>query len=166
MRLFDLTAMLRPTLKVTAPAVMPAAAVSMRLALESQSEDAKPRTLISALGERSPNIGEMLESVALACRAIGEFPVAIMSELRPELISVSTMPIEFLPTRDYLPVEAHEYDRHVRRRWSLIIGKWEASKQIELGLGFEAFLAAELRKPSVASCRTDAIIGYTLGSEA
>jgi hypothetical protein len=165
MRFFDLSAMLRPP-KVTVPAVMPAAAGSIRLALESQSEDAKPRTLISVLGELSPNVGEMLESVALACRVTGEFPVAIMSELRPELISVATMPIEFLPTRDYLPVEAHEYDRHVRRRWSLIIGKWEASKQIELGLGFEAFLAAELRKPSVSSCRADAIVGYTLASEA
>lgn len=166
MRFFDLSAMLRPALKVTVPAVMRPAANSMRLALESQNEDAKPRTLISVLGERSPNDGEMLESVAHACRTIGEFPVAVMSELRPELISVATMPIEFLPTRNYLPVEAHEYDRHVRRRWSLIIGKWEASKQIELALGFEAFLAAELRKPSMPSCRADAIIGYTLGSEA
>lgn len=166
MRFFDFSAMLRPAPKVTVPAAMSAAAGSMRLALESPSEDAKPRTLISALGERSPNVGEMLESVALACRAIGEFPVAIMSELRPELISVATMPIEFLPTRDYLPVAAHEYDRYVRRRWSLIIGKWEASKQIELGLGFDAFLAAELRKPSMASCRTDAIDGYTRDSEA
>jgi hypothetical protein len=155
-RLFNLSAMLRPALKVTAHAVAPDAADGIRLALKSQSEDAKPRTLISALGERSAKVGEMLESVAHACRASGEFPVAVMSELRPELILMSTVPVEFLPTREYLPVEAHEYDRHVRRRWALIIGKWQASKQIELALDFEAFLAAELRRSPKALRRTDA----------
>jgi hypothetical protein len=149
-----------------APAATPETVDSIRLALTLEIEDAKPRTLISVLGEPPPKVGEMLESVAFACRAIGEFPVAIMSELRPELISASTMPIEFLPTREYLPVGAHEYHRHVRRRWSLIIGKWEVSKQIELALGFEAFLAAEVLRPSMASRREGTIVGYALGSEA
>lgn len=146
--LFKLSSLLKPATKEPAQAATEDTADSIRLALESPIEDARPRTLITALGEQSSNLGEMLESVAHACRALGEFPVAIMSELRPDLISVSTMPIEFLPTREYLPVEVHEYDRYVRRRWSLTIGKWQASKQIELALDFESFLAAELRKPS------------------
>src|SRR5262249_38641801 len=72
---------------------------SIRLNLALATEDAKPRSLISLLGEPPANIDEVLESVAVACRSRGEFPVAVMSELRPRLIATSTVPIEFIPTR-------------------------------------------------------------------
>jgi hypothetical protein len=121
---------------------------SLRYILVDAAEDARPRSLISVLGEPPPNVGEVLESVAFACRSRGEFPVAVMSELRPDLIAVSTVPIEFMPTRRYLPVRPDEYERHVRRRWSLMIAKWEFDNEIELGLGFEAFLAEQLSEPA------------------
>lgn len=117
---------------------------SIRYVLSLAVEDAKPRSLIAMLGDPPPNVGDILESVASACRANGEFPVAVMSELRPGLIAMATVPIEFMPTRRYLPVREDEYERHLRRRWSLMMAKWEFAKHLEMGVGFEDFLAKQL----------------------
>ena len=107
-------------------------------------EEAKPRSLITFLGEPPDNIGEILTSVAFACRLSGEYPVVVMSELKPELIAVSTAPIEFIPTFRHLPMKADEYERYVQRRWSLMLAKWNFAKQIELNLSFDDFVAAQL----------------------
>jgi hypothetical protein len=139
---------------------------SIRYVLADAIEDAKPRSLISALGDPPLNLGEMLESVAFACRRKGEFPVAVVSELRPGLIAASTVPIEFLPTRRYLPVRPDEYERHVRRRWSLMIAKWEFSKQIELLLSFEAFLAEQMYGMPAEQAAKEPLFGYALAREA
>jgi hypothetical protein len=139
---------------------------SIRYVLACAIEDAKPRSLISVLGDAPPNIAEVLEAVALACRGNGEFPVAVMSELRPNLIALSTVPIEFMPTRRYLPVRADEYERHARRRWSLMIAKWEFTKQIELSLGFEAFLAEQMHAATAELAKQEQFVGYALASEA
>jgi hypothetical protein len=117
---------------------------SIRYAFAQPDQDALPRSLIGLLGEAPPNVGEVLESVATACRANGEFPVAVMSELRPGLIATATVPIEFMPARHYLPVEAGQYERHLRRRWSLMTAKWAFAKHVEMGLGFEDFLHEQL----------------------
>jgi hypothetical protein len=138
---------------------------SLRYVLADATEDAKPRSLISLLGDPPPNIAEVLESVAFACRSRREFPVAVMSELRPDLIAVSTVPIEFMPTRRYLPVRADEYGRHVRRRWLLMMAKWDFAREVELGLGFEAFLAEQLSEPA-ADEPAGQPTGYALASEA
>ena len=139
---------------------------SIRYVLADAIEDARPRSLISALGDPPSNLGEVLESVAFACRSKGEFPVAVVSELRPDLIAASTVPIEFLPTRRYLPVKLDEYERHVRRRWSLMIAKWAFTKQIELSLGFEAFLAEQMHGVPAEPAAQQPPLGYALAREA
>ena len=139
---------------------------TIRYVLASAGEDARPRSLISMLGDLPPNAGEMIEAVAAACREQGEFPVAVLSDLRPDLIAASTLPIEFMPTRRYLPVRADEYERHVRRRWALLVAKWEFARQIELSPGFDAFLAAELHGVAAAPARLAPRAGYALASEA
>ncbi|WP_353646380.1 hypothetical protein [Mesorhizobium sp. WSM2239] len=108
-------------------------------------DEAKPRSLISYLGEPPESIGEILNSVAVACRLRDEYPVVVMSELRPDLIAVNVVPIEFIPTRRHLPFAASEYERYIRRRWSLILMKWNFSKQIELGKSFDDFVIDQLR---------------------
>jgi hypothetical protein len=117
---------------------------SIRYAFAQPDQDARPRSLIALLGEVPANAGEVLESVAAACRADGEFPVAVMSELRPRLIATASLPIEFMPAHRYLPVAVGSYERHLRRRWSLMSAKWEFTKHIEVGLGFEEFLKQQL----------------------
>ena len=67
-----------------------------------------------------------------------------MSELKPDLIAVSTAPIEFIPTFRHLPSRPDEYERYVQRRWSLMLAKWNFSKQIELNMSFDDFVADQL----------------------
>jgi hypothetical protein len=118
---------------------------TLRYVLADAAADARPRILISFLGALPKNIGEILESVAYSCRAKGEFPVAVVADLRPELMAVSATPIEFIPTRRHLFVlDADEYQRFVRRRWSLIITKWNFASELTFGASFEAFIEAEL----------------------
>ena len=84
-------------------------------------DQAKPRTLITFLGEPTANIGEIIVSVAFACQLRGEYPVVVMSELRPDLIAASPAPIEFVPSARYLPFEAEQYSATstaVGRSWS------------------------------------------------
>ncbi len=140
---------------------------SIRYVLGSAVEDAKPRCLISVLGTPPRDIGEVLESVAFVCRRNREFPVAVMTELPPGLIAASTMPIEFLPTRDHLPVRPDEYERHIRRRWSLMIAKWQFAKQIELSIDLETFLAQQLQgaEPTAPALR-QRVADYALATEA
>ena len=108
-------------------------------------EEAKPRSLITFLGEPPENIGEIIASVAFACRLRGEYPVVVMSELKPDLIAVSTAPIEFIPTFRHLPFRPDEYERYVQRRWSLMLAKWSFGKQIELNMSFDDFVADSAR---------------------
>ena len=122
-------------------------------------EEAKPRSLITFLGEPPENIGEILTSVAFACRLRGEYPVVVMSELKPDLIAVSTAPIEFIPTFRHLPSRPDEYERYVQRRWSLMLAKWNFGKQIELNVSFDDFVAAQLAP------RRNSPDAYTLASE-
>jgi hypothetical protein len=122
-------------------------------------EEAKPRSLITFLGDPPENIGEIITSVAFACRLRGEYPVVVMSELKPDLIAVSTAPIEFIPTFRHLPSRPDEYERYVQRRWSLMLAKWNFIKQIELNLSFDDFVADQLA-PRQKSPET-----YTLASD-
>jgi hypothetical protein len=117
---------------------------SIRYTFALAEQNTKPRSLIALLGEPPANVAEVLESVASACRANGEVPVAVMSELRPGLIAAATVPIEFMPARRYLPVSAAEYERHLRRRWSLMMAKWEFAKHIEMGVAFDDFVTEQL----------------------
>ena len=103
-------------------------------------DQAKPRTLITFLGEPPANIGEIVVSVAVACQLRGEYPVVVMSELRPDLIASSPAPIEFVPSARHLPFGAEEYQRYVHRRWSLMVAKWNFAKQIDLNMSFDDFV--------------------------
>ena len=85
-------------------AIGPATGESLRYQLLDEAEDTKPRCLISFLGELPQNIAEIVDTVVVACRDRGEFPVVVMSELRPDLIAANSAPIEFIPTRYYLPL--------------------------------------------------------------
>jgi len=107
-------------------------------------EQAKPRSLITFLGDPPENVGEIVGSVVFACRLRGEYPVAVMSELRPDMIAVSTAPIEFIPSFRHLPMKTDEYERYVQRRWALMLAKWNFGKQIELNMSFDDFVAAQL----------------------
>lgn len=112
--------------------------------LADPADEAKPRCLVSYLGEPPESIGEILNSVAVACQLRDEYPVVVMSELRPDLIAVNVVPMEFIPTRRHLPFAAGEYEHYVRRRWSLVLTKWNFSKQIELGKSFDDFVIDQL----------------------
>ena len=110
-------------------------------------DDAKPRNLISLLGELAAEHRRNSRiRLCLRAESSGEFPVAVMSELQARSDRrLHRFPIEFMPTRRHLPVTADEYERHLRRRWSLMIAKWDFTKEIELG--------AQLRG---LSCRANA----------
>jgi hypothetical protein len=129
--------------------------------LADPEDEAKPRSLISYLGEPPESIGDILNSVAVACQLRDEYPVVVMSELRPDLIAAILVPIEFIPTRRHLPFAASEYEHYVRRRWSLMLTKWNFLKQIELGKSFDDFISDQLKEahgsPEVA--------GYVLASD-
>ena len=117
---------------------------ALRYVLTDPVNEAMPRILISLLGSAPDNVGEVIRSVATACRQRGEYPVAVLSELLPDVIAQSDIPIEFMPSRRYLPGEDGAYERYLRRRWSLMLAKWNFARQIELQLGFDEFLAEEL----------------------
>ena len=112
--------------------------------LTDPSEQAKPRSLVSYLGEMEPNVAEVIGSAAFACRAGGQYPVVVVSELRPDLIAAGEFPIEFIPSLRHLHISNDEYERYVRRRWSLMLMKWAFATQIALRLDFEAFLARQI----------------------
>ena len=134
--------------------------------LADPADDARPRTLISFLGALPENVAEILDATSEATRNRGEFPVAIMSELRPDLISGGAAPIEFLPARRHLPLlDADAYERYVRRRWSLVMAKWSFADQIELGASFDDFVAWQLQHtdPEPGTERSTA---QALGSDA
>lgn len=138
----------------TSPALpSPGKQEGIRYVLADEDNEARARTLISLLGDMPPNIAEVLDAVSSACRANEEFPVIIMSELRPDLIAVSTTPIEFLPSRRHLrQLRDDEYRRYLRRRWALVLAKWNFASEIELSLSFDDFLATQLATsmPSIA----------------
>ena len=133
-------------------AVCPAPGEGLRYSLLDEAEDSKPRCLISFLGKLPENIAEILDTVVVACRNRGEFPVVTMSELRPDLIAVNSAPIEFIPTRHHLSLlTADEYERYVRRRWSLIVAKWSFANEIELALGFDEFVLVQTQPAAEGS---------------
>lgn len=122
------------------PAAASDPAAQLAYVLANPADEAKPRTLVTFLGEVPQNIDEILEAVAAACRLRGEYPVALMTELKPDLIATCSMPIEFMPTRGHLPLPEDEYEDYVQRRWSLVLAKWNFVRQIELGASFEDFI--------------------------
>ncbi len=131
--------------RLGAGAAEPAApADELAYVLSNPTEEAKPRTLVGMLGEPSDNVAEVIESVATACRLRGEYPVALMSSLRPDVIAASTVPIEFMPTHAHLSFDAATYERYVRRRWALMSAKWKFVRQVELGMSFDDFLEQQL----------------------
>ncbi|TCU24660.1 hypothetical protein EV130_106253 [Rhizobium azibense] len=118
---------------------------SLLYVLQDPVEEAKARSLISVLGVMPANLREILDAAVEACRANGEFPVVVLSELRPDLTAASSAPLEFLPTRGYLPSLSPEiYGRYARRRWSLILAKWDISSEIALSSTIDEFLADQV----------------------
>jgi hypothetical protein len=125
--------------------------VALRYVLTDPVKEAMPRTLISILGVAPANVGEIIQSVVAACQQRGEYPVAVLSELLPAVIAQSDVPIEFMPSRRYLPGDSQAYERYLRRRWSLMLAKWNFARQIELQMSFDDFLAGELGEASPSS---------------
>ena len=142
----------RASLDVASPVAEPDdPLVALRYVLTDPVKEAMPRTLISILGAAPASVGEIIQSVATACRQRGEYPVAVLSELLPEVIAQSDIPIEFIPSRRYLPGDGEAYQRYLRRRWSLMLAKWNFARQIELQMSFDDFLASELDDASRSS---------------
>lgn len=108
------------------------------------NDQAKPRTLISYLGPMTENIAEVIESVRQACLLKGEFPVIILSELRPELMTSIEAPVEFLPEMRHVPaLKADQYERYLKRRWALVLEKWKIEREVTLASSLDEFLTAQ-----------------------
>lgn len=108
-------------------------------------DQAKPRTLISYLGPMAENAADVIESVRHACLLRSEFPVVVLSELRPDLMTSSEAPVEFLPGAQHLPslARSEQYERYIKRRWELILEKWKIEKEIVLTMNIDEFSAAK-----------------------
>lgn len=130
-------------------------AAALVYVLTNPDDQKKPRTLITYLGAPPENIGEIIASVAIVCQRKGEYPVAVMSELRPDVIATSAIPIEFIPTWRHLPFGADVYSRYVHRRWSLMLAKWNFAQQIDLDMHFDDFVEDQLLKPPQAAAVSD-----------
>ncbi|MCG5479400.1 MAG: hypothetical protein KK478_10070 [Ensifer alkalisoli] len=118
---------------------------SLNYVFNDATLQAKPRSLISVLGTIPANLAEILDTAVQACRTDGELPVVVLSELRLDLMAARSAPLEFIPTRRHLPsVPEVSYGRYVRRRWSLIMAKWDVSQEIALSLSIDEFLAAQI----------------------
>jgi uncharacterized HAD superfamily protein/hypoxanthine phosphoribosyltransferase len=108
------------------------------------NDQAKPRTLISYLGPVTENVGEVIRSVRQACLLRSEYPVIVLSELRPDIMTSSEAPVEFLPEMRHVPaLKADEYERYLRRRWSLILEKWKIEREVTLASSLDEFLALQ-----------------------
>jgi uncharacterized HAD superfamily protein/adenine/guanine phosphoribosyltransferase-like PRPP-binding protein len=103
----------------------------------------QPRTLVSCLGPIGENVADVIGSVSEACLRRSEFPVVLMSELRPELMKSFGAPVEFLPTLKHVrALKLDHYQRYVKQRWALILEKWKIKRQITLGASLDEFLAS------------------------
>lgn len=104
---------------------------------------ARPRTLVSYLGPMADNAEEVIESVRQICLSRSEFPVVVLSQLRPELMSSSEAPVEFVPEmQDVTTLAPDQYTRYVKRRWALILEKWKIEREVTLAASLDEFLAA------------------------
>ncbi|WP_223843432.1 hypothetical protein [Sinorhizobium fredii] len=118
---------------------------SLKYVFHDPTLEANPRSLISVLGTMPDNLVEILDTAVQACRDQAEFPIAILSELRLDLIAARSVPLEFIPTRRHLPsVPAEIYGRYIRQRWSLIMAKWDVSNEIALSSSIDEFLADQI----------------------
>ncbi|PDT81702.1 hypothetical protein [Sinorhizobium sp. BJ1] len=118
---------------------------SLKYVFHDPTLEANPRSLISVLGTMPDNLVEILDTAVQACRDQAEFPIAVLSELRLDLIAARSVPLEFIPTRRHLPsVPAEIYGRYIRQRWSLIMAKWDVSNEIALSSSIDEFLADQI----------------------
>ena len=110
---------------------------------DSQS---RPRTLVSYLGPMSENVVDVIGSVREACVRRSEFPIVVVSELRPDLMSSYGVPVEFLPTLRHLPtLKFDHYQRYVEQRWALMLEKWKIERQVTLGANLHEFVGEQAR---------------------
>ena len=75
---------------------------SIRLALHDAAADGKARCLISFLAPLEKHGADMIDAAAESAREAGQFPVAVICELRPDLATGRDYPIDFLPTRRHV----------------------------------------------------------------
>jgi uncharacterized HAD superfamily protein len=108
------------------------------------NDQSKPRTLISYLGPLAENAVEVIDSVRQACLLRSEFPIVVLSELRPDLMSSSEAPVEFLPRMQHVAaLKSDQYERYLKRRWALILEKWKIEREVTLASNLDEFLATQ-----------------------
>lgn len=108
------------------------------------------RVLVSALGETLESRDIQLRTIGAAVKAGGQQPVLVGTHLSSTFLVETAHPVELLPLRDDLKVlTTAEYESYVRRRWELILAKWDIDEAIDLGQDFGEFLADQIAlKPS------------------
>ena len=108
------------------------------------------RVLVSALGETLESRDIQLRTIGAAIKAGGQQPVLVGTHLSSTFLVDAAHPVELLPMRDDLKVlTIAEYESYVRRRWELILAKWDIDEAIDLGQDFGEFLADQIAlKPS------------------
>lgn len=127
----------------------PASASALRLIDEKGVDRPQVRVLISALGPDLPEREVQLRSAAQAVLAGGQQPVLATSHADAPFVVGQTLPTEILPTRADLKVLTDaEYRSYLNRRWTLILAKWDIDEAIDLGQGFEEFLAGQCPAPA------------------
>lgn len=117
---------------------------SIRLAFSDAAADGQARCLISFLGPLEEHGADMIDAAVESARDAGQVPVAVICELRPDLATTRDYPIDFLPMRAHVPIlDRWSYDRYVRRRWDIMLLKWDCSHHIQLGVDLDEFIAAQ-----------------------
>jgi hypothetical protein len=104
-----------------------------------------PRCLITALGAGLPNREALLASVVRRIKGQDKRPVVCATGLSLPFLVDAPVAIELLPCRQDLRVLTDaEYAAYLRRRWDIVLAKWQVEEVIALGAEFDEFLAAEL----------------------
>lgn len=104
----------------------------------------RPRTLISLLGPVPAAQEAAVLAVAAKVAASGRRPVLCGSGLSLGVLVDGTFAVELLPRRSDLAVLSDaEYAAYLRRRWDILLAKWQITEEICLGQDFAGFLSAQ-----------------------
>lgn len=119
---------------------------TVRLELNDTAADRLPRCLISYLEPLDENGADIVDAAVQGAREDGRYAVAVVCELRPDLSTSRDFPIDFLPRREHLPMlDQLSYARYIRRRWDIMLAKWDCGHHIQLGPSLDEFIAGQNR---------------------
>jgi hypothetical protein len=103
-----------------------------------------PRILVTSFGQSSAATIDATCAIAIQD---GMYPIVVATDLSTDFLVNAPMPVETLPhAADMWRLTAAEYEQYVQRRWTIIMGKWQATEIIDLALDFAEFLEQQLRQ--------------------